>query len=56
MFGRTWGYGGYYPRGYLGAGIGFPYGGLIGYPFLGYGYPVCGYGYGCYRTPYLPYY
>lgn len=38
------GYGGGYPRGYLGAGIGYPYYGFGGYP--GYG---CGWGgYGCY--------
>ena len=56
MFGSSWGYGGYYPRGYLAAGIGYPYGGYLGYPYFGYGYPGLGYGYGGYRTPYLPYY
>ena len=43
------GYGGYYPRGYLGAGIGYPYMPLV-LPYYGcgygYGYPGCGYGYG----------
>jgi hypothetical protein len=37
-----WGYG----RGYLGAGIGYPYYGGLVYPFWG-GYGGCGYGYGC---------
>lgn len=46
MFG---GYGGYYPRGYLGAGIGYPYGALaLPYYGLGYGYGYPGYGYGGY--------
>ncbi len=43
---RSWGYG--YPRGYLGAGIGYPYG-AIAMPYYGgygYGYPGYGYGYG----------
>jgi len=36
------GYGGWgYPRGYLGAGIGYPYYGGLAYPYWG------GYGYGC---------
>ena len=43
------GYGRYYPRGYLGAGIGYPYMPLA-LPYYGcgygYGYPGCGYGYG----------
>jgi len=40
------GYGGWgYPRGYLAAGIGYPYMGGWGYPWGGYG--GCGYGYGC---------
>jgi hypothetical protein len=39
--------GGFYPRGYLGAGIGYPYGGFLGYPYFGaIGYPYYGYG-GC---------
>jgi hypothetical protein len=35
-------------RGYMGAGIGYPYGVYsgIGYPGYGYGYPGYGYGYG----------
>jgi len=33
-----------YPRGYLGAGIGYPYMGGWGFPCYGYGYG-CGYGY-----------
>lgn len=56
MYGSNWAYAGWgYPmRGYLGAGIGYPYYGGIqawgcGYPGWGCGYPVCG-GYG------LPYY
>lgn len=40
---------GYYPRSYLGAGIGYPYGGYA-FPYFGYGYgwgyPGIGYGYG----------
>ena len=45
MYRSTWGYGGWYPRGYLGAGIGYPYYGYPGcYPY-GCGYPVM-YGYG----------
>lgn len=50
-YGRGFGAG---PRGYLGAGIGYPYGGFYGYPgyggfggFGGYGYGgFGGYGYG----------
>ena len=50
MYGSAWGFGGYYPRGYLAAGIGYPYmGGFAGYPGFGYGYgygyPGIGYGY-----------
>lgn len=40
------GYGGYYPRGYLGAGIGYPYAPLV-LPYYGYGCGYPGYGYGC---------
>jgi hypothetical protein len=47
------GWGGWYPRGYLGAGIGYPYYGLLAYPYCGYGY---GYGYGGCGGPFLPYY
>ena len=54
------GYGGYYPRGYLAAGIGYPYGGFYGYPgyggygYGGYGYGgYPGYGYGSYGYPYI---
>jgi hypothetical protein len=36
---------GFYPRGYLGAGIGYPYGAL-GLPYYGGFYPGYGYGYG----------
>lgn len=55
------GYGGWAgPRGYLAAGLGYPYGGLAfpfwGYPLyggLGYGYPYYGgYGYGNYGGGY----
>lgn len=49
---RTWGFG----RGYLGAGIGYPYQGFVGYPYFGfypgYGYPGYGYGYPCYGYGY----
>lgn len=44
-FGRGFGVG---PRGYLGAGIGYPYQGFWGYPGCGWGYPGCGYGFGGY--------
>lgn len=50
---RTWGYG--YPRGYLGAGIGYPYG-AYAVPYYGWGYPGWGYpgwgypGYGYYGS------
>lgn len=37
---RTWGYS--YPRGYLGARLGYPYG-AYAVPYYGWGYP--GYGY-----------
>lgn len=41
---RSLSYGGFYPRGYLAAGLGYPYqGGLAGGGW-GWGYP----GYGCY--------
>ena len=44
MFRSAWGYGGGWPRGYLGAGIGYPYGALaLPYYGYGFGYP---YGYG----------
>lgn len=52
MYRSYWGYGGGYPRGYMAAGIGYPYQPLLMYPYGGcYGYPGCGYGYGGY-----PYY
>jgi hypothetical protein len=40
---RRWGY----PRGYLGAGIGYPYYGLLAYPYPYWGgyYPMGYYGY-----------
>lgn len=45
MFGSIYGFGGWNPRGYLGAGIGYPYYGGYGYPFYGgFGYPYGGYG------------
>lgn len=49
-----WGYGGY-PRGYLGAGIGYPYQGFLGYPCWRYGcgYPGLGYGGYSYGYPYV---
>lgn len=52
MFRSAFGWGGWgYPRGYLGAGIGYPYYGLLTYPYYGYGYPGYGY-YGGYGYPY----
>jgi hypothetical protein len=57
---RSWGWGGY-PRGYLGAGLGYPYQGGFGYPGWGFGYPgIGGYGYGFggfggYPYPYAPF-
>ena len=51
MYGSRWG--GYYPRSYLAAGIGYPYQGFIGYPGWGFGYPGWGYGYGL--GAYYPY-
>jgi hypothetical protein len=54
MFRSAYGWGGRgYPRGYLGAGIGYPYMPLV-LPFYGgygYGYPGYGY-YGGYGYPY----
>ena len=55
MFVSSIGLGGWgYPRGYLGAGIGYPYGAIYGYPMWGCGYPLYGcYGrYGGYGYPY----
>jgi len=50
MYRYSYGFGPYAPRGYLGAGIGYPY---YGYP--GWGYPYCGYpGWGYCGSPYLP--
>jgi len=48
MYGSRFGWGGGYgyPRGYLGAGIGYPYYGYLGFPYYGYGYGYPGYGYG----------
>jgi len=54
---RSLAYGGFYPRGYLAAGLGYPYQGFVGYPGWGWGYPGCGY-YGCgysYPYPYAPF-
>ena len=53
MYGSRFGWGGYYPRGYMAAGLGYPYGGYLGYPCWGYGYPGLGCGYGGYGYPYL---
>jgi len=54
MYGSRFGwggvYGGYSPRGYLAAGLGYPYQGGWGYPGWGYGYP--GLVYGGYGYPY----
>ena len=48
-YGSRFGWG--YPRGYMAAGIGYPYQGFLGYPGWGcYGYP--GLGYGCYGYGY----
>jgi hypothetical protein len=49
MYGSIYGWGRYYPRGYLAAGLGYPYQGFIGYPFCGFGYP----GYSCVGYPYV---
>jgi hypothetical protein len=53
-FGSYGGYGGY-PRGYMAAGIGYPYQGFLGYPGYGYGfgYPGLVYGGYGYGYPYL---
>lgn len=53
MFRSTYGWGGWgYPRGYLGAGIGYPYMPLV-VPYYGYGYGYPGYGfYGGYGYTY----
>jgi hypothetical protein len=54
------GYGGYSPRGYLGAGIGYPYFGGpaygcwgCGYPGFGYSFGYPGFGLGYVGSPYL---
>lgn len=47
MWRPNFGYGGYFPRGYLGAGIGYPYG-AVALPYFGGYYPGYGYGYGYY--------
>ena len=50
MFGYNFGFGQWPPRGYLGAGIGYPY---YGYPAWGcpyWGYP----GWGPFGVPYVP--
>ena len=50
MYGYNFGFGPWAQRGYLGAGIGYPY---YGYP--GWGYPYWGYpGWGPFGVPYLP--
>ena len=49
MYGSIIGWG--YPRGYMAAGLGYPYG-YLGYPCCGWGYPGYGYGYG-YGYPYV---
>lgn len=48
MYGSRFGWGGFYPRGYLAAGLGYPYQGGWGYPCWGYCYPGFGYGYAGY--------
>lgn len=50
MYGSRWGWGGP-PRGYLGAGIGYPYGALV-YPGYYPGYYGYYGGYGGYGYPY----
>lgn len=54
FYGSRFGWGGY-PRGYLGAGIGFPYYGVIGYPGFGCGWAYPGYGCGYGPYPYAPF-
>jgi len=51
-YGSRFGWGGFYPRGYLAAGLGYPYGGFLGYPCCGYGYGYPGLGYGGFGYPY----
>lgn len=50
-----WGGGWAYPRGYMAAGLGYPYGGFLGYPCCGYGYGYPGLGYGGYGGYGYPY-
>lgn len=50
-YGPWAGYGRFQPRGYLAAGLGYPYQGGWGCPGWGYGYG-CGYGYGGYGYGY----
>ena len=52
FYGSRFGWGGFRPRGYLGAGIGYPYYGGFAYPYWGAGYPLYGYGYGYGYGPY----
>jgi hypothetical protein len=57
MYRSALGFGGWYPRGYLAAGIGYPYMGGIACPYWGgYGYPGYGCGYGGYGYPGYGYY
>lgn len=60
-YGNFGGYGAYRPRGYMAAGIGYPYQGFAGYPGYAFGYPGYGigypgygygYGYGCLQPLY----
>lgn len=54
IYGSRFGWGGY-PRGYLGAGIGYPYQGFLGCSYWGC-YPGYGFGYGYgYPYAYAPY-
>lgn len=56
MYGSRFGWGGFSPRGYLGAGIGYPYYGGFAFPYWGGGYSPYGYGYGYgYPYSYAPY-
>ena len=50
MIRSNWGYSSWFPRGYMAAGLGYPYQGGYCYPYWGCGYPM--YGYGFYNNPY----
>ncbi|CAB4130163.1 hypothetical protein UFOVP116_301 [uncultured Caudovirales phage] len=51
MIRSYWGSNPWYSRGYMAAGIGYPYYGGYCYPYCGWGYPA--YGMALYNSPYL---